>query len=101
MRPDCPECGSGKDEVIPIIYGMPAPELAEAEARGEVILRGCTVSVDDPQWHCKACGHEWREESDGSAGPPEATRGVDYSRDYSPDDSKEGEFFFEEDNYPW
>lgn len=101
MRPDCPKCGSGQDKVIPIIYGMPGAELGRAADRGEVILRGCIVSADDPQWHCKACGHEWREENDDAAEAPDSTSGVDYSGDYSPDKSKDGEFFFEEDNYPW
>jgi len=43
-----------------IIYGYPGPELCEAEKRGEVELGGCCVGDNDPNFHCKACDHEWR-----------------------------------------
>ena len=56
-RPKCPSCGSSK--VVPIVYGMPGPELVEASKKGEVELGGCVVTDRDPEWHCKACGHGW------------------------------------------
>ena len=63
----CPKCGKN---LIEIIYGMPSSELFEAEERGEVILGGCEVFDDQPEYHCKNCD-------------------VDYSRDlkkaYKPD----------------
>ena len=63
----CPKCG---ENLIEIIYGMPGSELFEAEERGEVILGGCEVSDDQPEYRCKNCD-------------------VDYSRDlkkaYKPD----------------
>ena len=55
--PKCPSCGSSK--VVPIVYGMPGSELAEAYERGEVELGGCVITGDDPQWRCKGCGHDW------------------------------------------
>ena len=58
-KPRCPSCGSHR--VIPIVYGMPGAELAEASERGEVQLGGCVVTDHDPVWHCKACAHDWRE----------------------------------------
>ncbi len=54
----CPECGS--EDVIPIAYGKPGAELAEAAERGEVFLGGCMISEDSPNWHCKACGAQWK-----------------------------------------
>jgi hypothetical protein len=56
--PACPECGSNEN-VIPIIYGYPGPELREAAERGEVFLGGCVMTGDDPLWYCKACGRKW------------------------------------------
>jgi len=55
--PECPSCGSS--DVVPIVYGMPDAELAEASNKGEVELGGCVIMVDDPKWRCKACGHGW------------------------------------------
>ena len=54
----CPECGS--EDVVPIVYGMPGPELREQSDRGEVALGGCCVSDDDPTHLCRACEHCWR-----------------------------------------
>lgn len=53
----CSECDS--EDVIPIAYGKPGRSLASAAERGEVILGGCMISEDSPNWHCKACGAEW------------------------------------------
>jgi len=53
-RPACPFCGY-EDQVVPIIYGMPSPELIEQSRRGEVALGGCCISVDAHEWYCKGC----------------------------------------------
>ncbi len=53
----CPKCHSSN--VIPILYGIPTSEAAEERDRGLIKLGGCDVSDDDPQWHCKDCGHEF------------------------------------------
>ncbi|GAB2971220.1 hypothetical protein GCM10027212_07430 [Actinotalea caeni] len=59
----CPECGSGR--VVPIVYGMPAPELVEQAGRGDVELGGCCLMVDEhgrlvaPDRSCRACGHDF------------------------------------------
>lgn len=55
--PKCPSCGLSK--VVPIVYGMPGSELIEAYEKGEVELGGCVVSDYDPEWRCRACGHDW------------------------------------------
>ena len=52
--PKCPSCGSNK--VVPILYGMPGPELIEAYQKGEVELGGCVIGDNDPEWRCKVCG---------------------------------------------
>ena len=43
---------------MPIVYGLPAPELFESADRGEVVLGGCVVGFpgEDPTHACKACG---------------------------------------------
>ena len=54
----CPKCGG---KVVEIIYGEPDQELFEAYKRGEVILGGCCIEVDengnrlDPQYGCIDC----------------------------------------------
>ena len=53
----CPKCKSLN--VVSIIYGMPAPELAEDAEKGNVILGGCVIHEDAREYHCKKCNHEW------------------------------------------
>ena len=48
----CPKCG---ERLIEIVYGRPDPELFEASERGEVILGGCLINGDDPEYRCKKC----------------------------------------------
>ncbi len=59
----CPRCHS--DEVIPISYGMPTEEAVEESRRGEIALGGCLVWPEAPEWLCRACGYEWREDEAG------------------------------------
>lgn len=58
-RPACPECGSGS--VAAILWGMPAysEQLERDLDEGLVVLGGCCITCDDPEWHCNDCGHEW------------------------------------------
>jgi len=56
--PVCPHCKTDK-QTIPIVYGLPDPELWEAARAGECQVGGCIVSKDSHQWHCKSCGKEW------------------------------------------
>lgn len=55
--PPCPKCGS--KDVAKILYGLPTHQLIGAAERGDVILGGCIVTDNDPQWACKACKHRW------------------------------------------
>ena len=53
----CPKCGG---KVVPIVYGMPAPELYEKAERKEVVLGGCCIHEDgDPQWACIECEQQF------------------------------------------
>jgi hypothetical protein len=63
--PTCPECGA---EGMPIIYGMPGPELFDDEAAGQVVLGGCEVSEENPNWACKGpVQHCWMERNSRQA----------------------------------
>lgn len=42
--------------MVPIVYGMPGPELIEASGRGDVSIGGCVVHDDMPAYVCSACG---------------------------------------------
>lgn len=64
----CPQCGGTK--ILPIVYGLPGPELVEADARGEAVIGGCLVSEDSPHWCCTGCEYRW-----GSAKSPRGSRG--------------------------
>ena len=58
-KPDkCPKCGG---KVLSILYGDPMDEAIEAYKRGEIILGGCCIMLDEsgnslmPDWQCKEC----------------------------------------------
>ena len=53
----CPVCGG---RGVPIVYGYPGVELAEAERRREVVIGGCLPSDDGAG--CLQCGAIWEEE---------------------------------------
>jgi hypothetical protein len=52
--PECPQCGTSNP--LPIVYGMPGPELMSDAQEGRVALGGCCVGEDDPDLECRACG---------------------------------------------
>lgn len=56
-KPKCPSCNS--ENVATIAFGYPGPEMITAAERGEIVLGGCCITEDDPEWHCKDCEHEW------------------------------------------
>lgn len=51
--PACPACGAPS---LPIVYGMPGPELMDLADRGAVILGGCIIEENQPTHQCLA-GH--------------------------------------------
>ena len=48
----CPACGG---KLLPILYGLPSGEGFQMAERGEVVLGGCIVGGDDPQFACAKC----------------------------------------------
>lgn len=49
----CPNCGS---KVLRIQYGYPGHEMRDAAERGEILLGGCCISPDSPDYGCPNCG---------------------------------------------
>jgi hypothetical protein len=64
----CPRCHS--DEVVPILYGTPSPEMVEESRAGRVALGGRMVWPEAPDWRCVMCSHEWREDEAGHTSGP-------------------------------
>jgi hypothetical protein len=51
----CPRCGG---RAVPVLHGLPSLEAFEATDRGEILLVGCLVTDDDPDFACTGfdCG---------------------------------------------
>jgi hypothetical protein len=57
-RPTCPRCESL--EVVPLVFGLPTPELCVyAETTGKVALGGCVIFWDYHRWNYHACDLEF------------------------------------------
>jgi rubrerythrin len=50
----CPVC---RGKMARIVYGLvpPNPDLVQAMERGEIMLGGCVVSDDQPEYGCPTC----------------------------------------------
>ena len=59
MRCICPKCKS--NNIIPILYGYPAPEAMKEAEKGNLKLGGCEVLIGggQPDRFCKDCEYEW------------------------------------------
>ena len=57
----CPICN---EKIVPIIYGMPAPEIVEKAEKKEVYLGGCEVLIGlkQPIYHCYNCDKNFYED---------------------------------------
>lgn len=55
MNQSCPHCYSIR--IVPIIYGMPGPELVEQAKQGDIFLGGCCPS--EAHYHCRDCATQW------------------------------------------
>ena len=55
----CPICES--ISIADILYGLPAnsKDLSMALEKKRIVLGGCCVTDNDPEWHCNECGYEW------------------------------------------
>lgn len=70
--PPCPRCDS--TNVAAYIWGMPAfGEIEQDLKEGKVILGGCEVCGDEPEWRCNHCGLEF-----GGTGPMDDGTGLSY-----------------------
>ena len=65
-RRRCPGCG---EWAVPVVYGYPCIEFADAVLRGEVILGGCAVTDRMPDWNCPGCGREFGGTLDAGGDP--------------------------------
>ena len=52
----CPDCGT---KLVPIVFGMPGPELFDQAQQGNVILGGCCMMPINPTRGCTKCGWEY------------------------------------------
>lgn len=54
----CPSCK--RRSIAEIIYGMPGsdPELWERVNAGEIVLGGCCILGDEPDWCCTGCNQQ-------------------------------------------
>ena len=59
----CPRCG--REDSVPLRWGMPGPDDERLAERGLVALGGCVVPMKEPAFACRACGLDW-----GRAGDP-------------------------------
>lgn len=59
VKPYCPECGS--KDIAEMLWGMPVydEKLIHGLEEGRIVLGGCCVTGDDPDWHCNDCGCEF------------------------------------------
>ena len=51
----CQQCGA---ELVPVVTGLPSPELSDAAERGEIALGGCLWGDDSPAMVCPRCSPE-------------------------------------------
>jgi hypothetical protein len=49
----CPACAKAK--LVPIVYGLPGPEIRQEFEMGLVQLGGCCVTDNDPELECLDC----------------------------------------------
>ncbi len=34
-------------------------KLEQDVKNGEIIIGGCCVTIEDPEWHCNDCNYDW------------------------------------------
>jgi hypothetical protein len=75
----CPRCG--REDSVPLVWGLPGLPDMELAERGLVALGGCMLPGDVPAFSCRTCGLEWGRSGDPTADEQELTRllGVEFS----------------------
>lgn len=61
MRKKCPKCGSRNTKKI--VYGYPDEKLIKMYQQGSILIGGCCIETDDPDYRCANCQFEWRKKS--------------------------------------
>ena len=61
----CPGCG--KEDSIPLIFGMPGFDDFRQAERGLIALGGCLVPDEEAGFVCRSCDLQWGNESDATA----------------------------------
>ncbi|MGY1986914.1 hypothetical protein ACI792_11870 [Blastococcus sp. SYSU DS0669] len=61
----CPGCG--REDSVPLVYGLPGGDLFEQAERGQVALGGCLVPGEMEAFLCRSCDMAWGSESDPTA----------------------------------
>lgn len=58
----CPRCG--REDSVPMIFGLPAPQDQDLAEEGLIGLGGCMMPEHPAAFLCRACGLEWGSHSD-------------------------------------
>jgi hypothetical protein len=63
----CPRCG--KEDSVPLIYGLPSPHDQQLAEQGVIALGGCLMPMlgEETAFVCRACGLDWGRQSDPTA----------------------------------
>lgn len=82
-KPTCPECKG--NNVALIFWGYPADMdvIKEELEKKEIVLGGCLITDDDPQWECNSCLHRW---GDADHNESEKTDSFDYDKGFNIDE---------------
>jgi hypothetical protein len=75
----CPRCG--REDSVPLLYGLPGPDDLRLAERGEVALGGCLVAGKEAAFVCRTCHVRWGDESDATSDQqPSAGQREDFGR---------------------
>ncbi|MGY1632246.1 hypothetical protein ACI784_11140 [Geodermatophilus sp. SYSU D01186] len=58
----CPGCG--REDSVPLVWGLPGAEDSRLAERGLVALSGCLVPEEQPVLACRSCGLDWGRDGD-------------------------------------
>ena len=61
----CPGCG--REDSVPLLWGLPDSGAMDLAERGQVALGGCLVMGEDPDFFCRSCGLHWGRQTDPTA----------------------------------
>lgn len=59
--PKCEQCGKS-NRVVEIQYGYPSDSGIKESEKGNVVLGGCIVHSENPNWYCKRCELKFKRE---------------------------------------